>query len=295
MATLTRTQMIDRTRLRLQGLTVNQNAMTVLTSPVDSDDLDLPVHDASTITTGMVEIGNELVWVDQIDPDGNIVKILPGGRGWAGTTAASHATGTAVVNNPRFPRAIIDEAITTTLSGLYPTLFQVKKHTFDWSTRSTYILPEETSLVLAVRWESVGSSKEQVEVRRWNADNMFVDPVTGLRATGIQISDSIIIGQKVHVFYTAEPGAFTSNWSDTGLPDAVQDVVMWGAAANLVGFLEPGYLDNHSVEASMLAQQIPAGSSTNAARFLYQMFLKRMEEERNALLSAWPVRVHRMR
>lgn len=293
---LTLTQMVDRTRLRLQGLTTNQDSLTVLTGAVGASDLALPVHDASTITTGMAELGEELVWVDSIDPDSNTVNVITSGRGWGSTSAAAHPAGQIIVNNPRFPRAVVKEAIDVVMAALYPTLFQVKVHSFTWSaSQSTYLLPEETSLVLAVRWESVGASKEQVEVRRWTADNMFVDPHTQTRATGIQISDSITTGQKVHVFYAAEPGTFTSVWSDTGLPDAVQDVVMWGAASNLVGFLEPGYLDNHSVEASMLAQQIPAGSSTNAARFLTQMYLKRLEEERNALLAAWPVRIHRLR
>jgi hypothetical protein len=59
------------------------------------------------ITPGVVEIDSELLYVTNVDAaTTGLVTLANGfGRGYNGTTAASHTAGAVVTSRPKFPRS----------------------------------------------------------------------------------------------------------------------------------------------------------------------------------------------
>lgn len=96
-------QLVDDTISEVSSYVRNQEAVTVLTQAVDSDDVTLTVDDTSQVSKGLVEVGDELVYVKSVNRAAGTATVLPGGRGWKGSTAAAHGINDLVRNNPLFP------------------------------------------------------------------------------------------------------------------------------------------------------------------------------------------------
>ena len=60
-------EMIDDTLLHLQGYTTQQDQVTHITSNVAVDALTIPVADVTAVSRGIIELGNELIWVDSVN------------------------------------------------------------------------------------------------------------------------------------------------------------------------------------------------------------------------------------
>ena len=91
-------ELTDSTLLYLYGYTTLQDQATYLTSNVAADALTMPIADGTSISRGTIEIDNELIWVDSVDSGAGTVTIPPYGRGYRGTTATTHTSGTRVVS-----------------------------------------------------------------------------------------------------------------------------------------------------------------------------------------------------
>ena len=57
-------ELIDETALALTGYTSRQDQATYLTAPMSATDLTFTVADGTILTRGIVEIDEELIWVD---------------------------------------------------------------------------------------------------------------------------------------------------------------------------------------------------------------------------------------
>ena len=108
-------EIVEDTLAEVSSYVKNQEAITVLTQTATDSDTTLTVDDANSLSRGIVEIGNELVYVKSVNATAGTVTILPGGRGWRGTTAAAHGLNTILRNNPTFPRDQIRRAINDTI------------------------------------------------------------------------------------------------------------------------------------------------------------------------------------
>jgi hypothetical protein len=103
----------------------------------------------------MIEIDDELIWVDSFDRTTNTATIPAYGRGFQDTTATSHTAGTRVTIAPSFPRSVIRRNINLAIQGVYPDLFGTYYTTFNWqAARTTYALPAEAIDVIAASWQS---------------------------------------------------------------------------------------------------------------------------------------------
>jgi hypothetical protein len=109
----------------LHSYTGIQEQQTWLTAGIDADDTALTVASLDAAQRGIAEIDDELVYVASTD-DANGVELAPFGRGYRGTTAATHAINSAVTFAPAWPKAEIRKAITQCLDGLFPQLYQIK-------------------------------------------------------------------------------------------------------------------------------------------------------------------------
>lgn len=286
----------DSTLLYLYGYTTLQDQVTHLTADISASATTIPVADATSISRGTLEIGSELIWCDSVDTTALTVTVPPYGRGYRGSTAATHTAGTRVVSSPLFPRKLVQQAINETIHAVYPDLFGVAETTFTFNPAiTTYALPAGAVQVLAVSWQSIGPSKEWLPVRRYRLDK---HAATSVFASGASISiyDAIVPGRTVKVIYAKTPTTLSADSDDfatvTGLSSSAEDVIRLGAAYRMVPFFDSPHLSGMSAEADFAANQRPVGGASQLGKYLLQMYQIRLAEEARRLQDVFPVRTH---
>jgi hypothetical protein len=269
-----------------------------LTADVTSTGLSLSLGSVTNIGKGVVEIDDELIWLDTYDRISSVGNIAPYGRGYHGTTAAAHTANTKVTIAPTFPRATIKKAINDTIDAVFPNLFAVGVHTFTYNTvKTTYSLPAEVQTILYVSYKPTGPTEEWLPVRNYRAD-VFANTSAFATAQSISIYDRIEAGRTVQVYYSKKPSTLTDAASSavfetvTGLPSSCKDVIIYGAAYRLASFLDPGRLNYSSAEADNADTKIQYGSGASTARFLLALYQQRLNEETKKLRDVYPTRIH---
>lgn len=296
--TTTYANLVDEILLNLAGYTLRQDRATHLTQNVTSSGLGLSLASVSNIGMGTIEIEDELLWIDSYDRISSTATVAPYGRGYQGTTAAAHTANTKVVIAPTFPRATVKKAINDTIDAVFPNLFGVGVHTFNFNTAvTTYSLPADSETILYVSWKSTGPTQEWVPVRNWRQDS-FANATSFATGQTISIYDRIDAGRTVQVYYTKKPttleasGPSATFESVTGLPSSCKDVIVYGAAYRLAAFIDPGRLNYNSAEADNADTKIQYGSGASTARFLLALFQQRLNEETKKLRDVYPTRIH---
>ena len=293
--TTTYANLVDDVLLNLSGYTLRQDRTTHLTGAITTTSTTLNLASVSNIGKGLVEIDDELLWIDSYDRISNTATIPPYGRGYNGTTPASHTANTKVTIAPTFPRATVKKAINDTIDAVFPKLFGVGAYTFPLqATKTLYQIPEEAQTVLDVKWSTVGPSNEWLPVKSWRQDPM-ANATAFTTGNSIGVYDAITPGRTVQIFYTKKPTLLSNSSDDfiiTGLPSSCKDVIMYGAAYRLASFIDPGRLTYTSAEADNADSKIQYGSGASTARFLLALFTQRLTEESEKLRDVYPIRIH---
>jgi hypothetical protein len=296
--------MIDEVAVNLSGYTFQQDRATYLTHAVttttssSASPLVLQLGSTDSVGKGTIEIGEELMWVDSFDRVANTATVAPFGRGYLGTTAATHALDTKVTISPTFPRFNIKRAINDTIRALGANIFAVKTTTFTFNSAvSTYAFNDlNIKSIISVTWQSIGPSKEWVPLRRWDFDSLASTAAFGANAQTITLGEAPVSGRTVKIIYATDPTPFTSNSDEyttvTGLPESTRDVVILGAAYRLLSFLDPARASQVSPQADETDSKRPYGASQTATRQLYALYTQRLDEETKAHQQNYPVKVH---
>ena len=302
--TTTLSNIIDEVVVNLSGYTYQQERSTYLRTAVtstvstSSSPTILNLGSSENLGKGVVEIDEELMWVDSFDRVSNTATISPYGRGYLGTTAATHAADAKVTISPIFPRNSIKRAVNDTVRSVGSSIFAAKSTTFTFQAPVTTYAFNDLNImnVLSVSWQSVGPSKEWIPVRRWSWDSSANATVFGANAQTITIGDYITPGRTVKVVYAAMPEAFTSNSQDfatqTGLPESCKDVIVLGAAYRLLTYLDPARAAQISPQADETDSKRPFGASNTATKQLYALYTQRLKEETARQQNQYPIRVH---
>lgn len=288
--------LINETNLALTGYTNRQDQATYLTSDITATATTFTVADGTVLTRGIVEIDDELIWVDSFDRTSNTATIPAYGRGFRDTTAAVHTAGTRVTIAPSFPRSVIRRNINLAIDGVYPDLFGTYYTTFNWqAARTTYPLPQEAIDILGCSWQTIGPSREWLPVRHYRVDRM-ANPVTWNTGKTVSIREGIIPGRPVMVTYTKKPTPLQYDTDDfaaqTGLPDSAREVIILGAAYRTAMYLDMGRVPAATAEADSQQSNDPIGSATNIGRVLQQMYQQRLLVEVRRLQEQYPPRTH---
>lgn len=307
MATLT--NMIDEVLINLAGYTFQQDRSTHLTTPVttttstSASPLVLSLGSTDSVGKGILEIDEELMWVDSFDRVANTATVSPYGRGYLGTTATTHTADTKVTISPTFPRYSVKRAINDTIRSLGANIFAVKTATFTFNAAiSTYAFANlNIKNILTISWQSIGPTKEWVPIRRWDFDSSANPEAFGYvsgtdKVQTVTLGEAPVSGRTVKVVYATNPVPFTSNSQEytaaTGLPESTRDVVILGAAYRLLSFLDPARASQVSPQADETDAKRPYGSSQNATKQLYSLYSQRLSEETKAQQQNYPPKVH---
>jgi hypothetical protein len=287
--------LINETNLALTGYTNRQDQATYLIAPITSTDLTFTVADGTVLTRGLVEIDDELIWVDSFDRTTNTATIPAYGRGFRDTTAQSHTAGTRVTIAPSFPRSVIRRNINLAIDGVYPDLFGTFYTIFNWqAARTTYVLPNEAVDILGCSWQTIGPSKEWLPVRHYRVDRM-ANPIYWGSGKTVSIREGIIPGRPVMITYTKKPTVLqydTDDFTMTGLSESAREVIILGAAYRTAMYLDLGRVPAATAEADAQQGNDPIGSAANIGRVLQQMYQQRLNVEVRRLQEQYPPRTH---
>ena len=287
--------LIDETQIMLSGYSQRQDQATFLTADMDDSQLTIQVADAGSLSRGLIEIGDELMWVDSFDRTSATATLSPYGRGFRSTRKSPHNAGDRVTVSPSFPRDIIRKQLNNAVTGVFPDIFGVFYTTFQFiSSKNTYELPSEADEVLAVSWQTVGPTQEWLPVRQYSMNkNAFV----GAFNTGktITVFDGIVPGRTVHVVYSRQPQELLLPSDDfesvTKLPPYAKEAVILGAAYRLVSFMDSSRLPGESAEIDQIDQQTPVGSGGTVTRALFQLYQQRLIVASQRQQEDFPIRV----
>jgi hypothetical protein len=303
--TTTLSNLIDEVLINLAGYTYQQErttylktAVTTTTSSSTSPTI-LSLGSTESVGKGIVEVDEELMWIDTFDRVANTATVSPYGRGYLGTTAATHAADSKVTISPVFPRNSVKKAINDTIRSTGSSMFAVKSMTFTYEAPvTTYNIYDGYTIqnVLSIMWQSVGPSEEWIPVRRWSWDSKADATAFDANAQTITIGDYITPGRTVKVVYATDAEAFTSNSEDfatqTGLPESCKDVIVLGAAYRLLTYLDPARAAQISPQADETDSKRPFGASNTATKQLYALYTQRLKEETSRQQNQYPIRVH---
>lgn len=305
----TLSNMIDEVLINLAGYTFQQDRATHLTSAVttttssSASPLVLNLGSTDSLGKGTVEIDEELMWVDSYDRVANTATVAPYGRGYLGTTAATHAADAKVTISPTFPRYVVKRAINDTIRALGANIFAVKSTTLTFNAaQSTYAFANmNIKNILSVTWQDIGPSKEWRFIRKWDFD-AYANPEAFGYVTGtdtvqtITFGEAPISGRTVKIIYATDPNAFSANTdvyaTVTGLPESTRDVVILGASYRLLAYLDPARAAQVSPQADETDAKRPYGASQSATKQLYALYTQRLNEETRAQQANYPIRVH---
>jgi hypothetical protein len=282
----------------LHGAAGALEQVTSLAVDIDSSATSFTVDDATQISRGVIEIGDELMYVKGVDRSANTVTLgnASFARGFRQSSATSHTTGDMVVFRPLFPRVAVKAAIQEVLQALSPDLYAVatdETQTVNPSV-TTYEVPSDCDTILRAEWQSTGPSQIWVPVRRWKFDPT-ADTTAFASGKSMDIFDSMTPGRTIKVTYAKAPGAFsadTDTLTGTGLSEGVRDVIVYGAVARLLPNYEAARLQQFTTEQSDRDQLVQSGAAVNAAKYFMQLYLTRLDAERRALQTLYPITTH---
>lgn len=291
--------LVDDVRSNLAGYTMRQDRMTYLANPsgITTTTLEIQTGSSSNLAKGIIEIDDELIWVDEFSKTSNTMSVAPGfGRGYLATNPAPHVINSAITIAPSFPRVTIKKAINDTINSLFPKLWTAKSTTFTYNPSVlSYAIPDDAEEILSVSYSTVGPSKVWAPVRNWGLDPM-ANATTFNSTNTITIRDAIPSGRTVQVWYTTMPNTLESNYDDfetvTGLPESSRDVVVLGACYRLLTFIDAGRINLASAEADTQDSKIPFSASMSSSKYVLALYNQRLNEEAAKLKGKYPVRIH---
>ena len=295
MATLA--EMVDEVRSSLAGYTLRQDRITYLNAAINTTATAIQVGSSSNLAKGIIEIDDELIWIDNFNSANNTLNAAPGfGRGWQGTAPSPHAQYAQVTLTPTFPRTVIKQAINDTINSFFPKLWAINSTTFTFNaSQTTYPLPDDVESIIYASWQTTGSSLEWLPINRWRADPMA--NISAFNTTNtINIYENIQPGRTVQVYYTTTANTLDANTDDfadvTGLPDSCRDVVTLGASYKLLSYVDSGRINLSSAEADLNDTKIPSSAGVASSRYIFALYNQRLNEEALKLQDKFPIRVH---
>ena len=292
-------ELVDEVKANLQGYALRQDRITYVANAagLTTTSTEITVGSASNLAKGIIEIDDELIWIDSFDKANNTLNVIPGfGRGYQGTTASPHAQYAPVTLSPTFPRNSIKKAINDTINSFYPKLWIINSYTFTFNaSQVTYPLPDDVEGVLFISWQTTGSSQEWLPVNRWCLDGM-ANAATFNTNNTLNIYENVQPGRTIQVWYTATPNTLDANTDDfadvSGLPESCKDVVVLGAAYKLLSYLDAGRINLSSAEADLNDSKLPSSAGAAASRYIFALYQQRLNEEALKLADKYPIRIH---
>jgi len=233
----------------------------------------------------LVEVDQELMLVTAANTS---TRTLTVSRGYAGTTAATHADNTNVFINPTFPRKSVFDAVADNIVRLYPSLYNVT--TTNVTSNSTYAeVPASTVEVLTSYVQN--ASGEQYTSAGIELLRDFPPSSTN---TAVQFYNTTN-GKTVHLVVKRKFVRPTSETVDLDtdclISDEYEQIVMVGAVADIVGATDIDASTQEFITEKLAAESYPVGSGERLRNALLRLRSLLIDEARGNLRSLYPAPV----
>ena len=233
----------------------------------------------------LVEVDQELMLVTAANTS---TRTLTVSRGYAGTTAATHADNTNVFINPTFPRKSVFDAVADNIVRLYPSLYNVT--TTNVTSGSTYAeVPASTVEILTSYVQN--ASGEQYTSAGIELLRDFPPSTTN---TAVQFYNTSN-GKTVHLVIKRKFVRPTSETVDLAtdclISDEYEQIVMVGAVADIVGATDIDASTQEFITEKLAAESYPIGSGERLRNALLRLRSLLIDEARGNLRSLYPAPV----
>ena len=288
--------LISETQAHLRSFVRDQEISTHLTADMDESQVTAIVNDATLVSRGRIEIGNELIWVDKSDKDANTLDIPPYGRGMDGTATETHTSGTRVIVAPLYPRRFLKDTINQTIKQIGSMLYgveQLEAVTYR-DGEFKYELPSYARDVLSVKVTDPDWVDDVTFLRNWAFDKSAPVSVSTTGKALYLYDDWVGGGINLTVTISRDPAPLVNDeddFTDTFLPESASDLPVLGAAARLLSTSDSYDLQTRSIEANTInANSRNSTPAQDQSKYLQALFMQRMEEERLRLLNSYNTR-----
>jgi len=235
-----------------------QPAYAALTALLDDSSTSFEINvdtlapdEQSLLSPGVVvEVGLEQMFVLSFTNDTLTVT-----RGFAGTQAVAHAASSLVLLLPSYPRRSAFDAVADEIVGLYPALWALETQTFTSSHTPT----------------DIDASAAGIAQLTWMASDTRPRSGTGYivknyppSATGrAMVTEDIPEGRTVYATFKkhfTRPENETVTLSSISVDEDWVQILMFGAAARMVGYIDPSRLFRDWISEDDIGS--PAGTSS---------------------------------
>ena len=233
----------------------------------------------------LVEVDQELMLVTAANTS---TRTLTVSRGYAGTTAATHADETNIFINPTFPRKSVYDAVSDNISRLYPSLYNVT--TTNVTSNSTYQeVPASTVEVLTSYVQnSTGDQYTSAGIQ------LLRDFPPSSTNTAVQFFNTSN-GKTVHLVVKRKFVRPTDETSDIETVCLVaaeyEQIVMVGAVADIIGATDIDASTQEFITEKLAAESYPVGSGERLRNALLRLRSLLIDEARGNLRSLYPAPV----
>lgn len=284
--------LVEEVLLGMEGYAGDQAVIGTLSVGIDADDntftvAGAPFEDGLNFSTGLVEVGEELVYAQAFNrTTGVFTGVL---RGWRGSTAVAHVAGEIIRSSPSYPRLSVKKAINDTIENL--PLFAVKVVDITATSALRYALPADFDRVLDISQTRVGMPWLTWEkVTRWS---VVREPGGSLDASSKAIDvPASWYGNTIRVTYAARPtplSALSDNFATvSGLEDSFRDIVVLGAMAKLTTMPDIARILGVGVDQSANIQTHPVGQGGSVTKLLLALYQQRVAEAKDWQSREWP-------
>ncbi len=233
----------------------------------------------------LVEVDQELMLVTAANTS---TRTLTVSRGYAGTTAATHADNTNVFINPTFPRKSVFDAVADNIVRLYPSLYNVT--TTNVTSGSTYAeVPASTVEILTSYVQN--ASGEQYTSAGIELLTNFPPSSTNTAVQFYNTSNGKTVNLVVKRKFV-RPTAETDDLSTTCLlEDEYEQIVMVGAVADIMGATDVDASTQEFITEKLAAENYPVGSGERIRNALLRLRSLLIDEARGNLRSLYPAPV----
>jgi hypothetical protein len=282
----------NRVKQLLYGMTWDQEQYTYLTNSIGTGDLTFSVNDATQVSRGLIEVDSELMNVQTFNLQTNSVTVFPFGRGFYGSVAATHTANASVINNAKFPKVRVQEAINDIINEVYPTLFAVLSTNLTKNAvQYGYPLPAVADEVLNVNYAVIGPSQIAPSMRRWRFDPN-ADPAVFPTGKSVNLLEEVTPGRTMRVTYIGQPSNLVNDTDGfaavSGLPETAKDAIVYGAAAKLLVSYDAARLQMDSVESAERAAVTQPTSASNTSKYFMAIYQNRLDLEGKKLRDRYP-------
>jgi hypothetical protein len=240
---------------------------------------------------GVIQIDNELMYVWEVSSGSKTVTVE---RGWNGTTAATHISGSVAIVDPRFPRAQILEAINAEIDDLSSPmngLYQIKSLELNYNGTFTMVnLPTTDKIIdlVSVTVRYIATDYPVIRRCRLIRDLPNDDFSAGY---AIRFDEQVRAGRMIVVY----KAPFTNVTSESqnlqniaGFPTTAEDILMMGAQIRLVSPREVKRNFTESQGDTRRSEEVPTGSVSSSINNIIRMRRDRITAEAARLARQYP-------